>query len=151
MAKKKRDAASWTLEEKEAHALETLYMIKTCIDQGIDIDVMMQGSDDMHGMVRLVNDDGISLENYQGDELTMIISGKPILGEHGMKKQKDRVGKKSFTCHVPTDAYQAFKALAVEKDTTVQALIELAMDLVFERFGKPQITQSDATKAKLNT
>jgi len=80
---------------------------------------------------------------------TLLEDDVPMTETPKTTKQKDRIGKKGFTVHVDEKAHQAFKALAAEKGTTVQALTELAMDMVFEKFGKPPMAQSEKTKKKL--
>lgn len=137
---------SWSEDDLVGLAYEGVGILKALIQLGVEIDVVLQ---DAEATIRL-NDDEESLDFFENGKLTITLGGFVAHGGDKMiKKQKDRIGKTSFTVHVKEEAHQAWKALAVEQKTTVQALTELAMDLVFEKFGKPPMAQSEKTKKKL--
>jgi hypothetical protein len=50
-----------------------------------------------------------------------------------------RRGKITFAVHVTPKVRAQMKALAVERGTTVQALMAEGMNYVFKKYGKPQI------------
>lgn len=56
-------------------------------------------------------------------------------------KPSYREGKRAFTAWAPTEAYRQLKRMAADRDTTVQALLEEGMDLVFAKYGYDQIAR----------
>lgn len=53
-----------------------------------------------------------------------------------------RENKRAFTAWANTDAYRQLKRMAADRDTTIQALLEEGMDLVFHKYGYDQIARS---------
>jgi hypothetical protein len=53
----------------------------------------------------------------------------------------DREGKSLVAAHVNKHAAKQLRMLAVEHDTTVQALVVEALNLLFKNYGKPQIAE----------
>ena len=50
--------------------------------------------------------------------------------------RQDRAGKKMVGGHYSTELSRALNILAAEQDTTVQALVGEAVDLLFRHYGK---------------
>ena len=63
-------------------------------------------------------------------------------------KRSDREGKRAFTAYLYADAYKQLKRMAVDHDTTIQAFLEEAIDLVFVKNGADPIA-SDASRKRL--
>lgn len=57
-----------------------------------------------------------------------------------------RAGTKPITVHYPPDVRRQIKALAIERDTTVQDLIAEAFNDLFVKYGKPEIAPRSANK-----
>jgi hypothetical protein len=53
-----------------------------------------------------------------------------------------REGKKALTAWVPAAAAKQFNMMALEQDTTVQALLAELVDEFFARHGKPRLARS---------
>ncbi|MBM6595580.1 ribbon-helix-helix domain-containing protein [Microvirga pudoricolor] len=67
-------------------------------------------------------------------------------------KRGGRDMKKAFTSYLYDDAYWRVRELAVQRKTTVQALMEEAVDLLFEKVGDPmRASDSARLKAGLET
>jgi hypothetical protein len=64
----------------------------------------------------------------QGEHRTM---PKPPKGS----KPGYRENKRAFTAWAHTACYKELKLLAVNKETTIQALLEEGMDMVFRKYG----------------
>ncbi|MDD2465282.1 MAG: hypothetical protein PHI97_14900 [Desulfobulbus sp.] len=54
-------------------------------------------------------------------------------------KRPDRVGKKQTIFHMPEAAKKQLAILAIESETTQQALISEALNDLFKKHGKPPI------------
>ena len=61
--------------------------------------------------------------------------------KHAPKKPEYRANKRAFTAWARNDAYDQLKMLAIIRKTTVQALLEEGMDMVFEKYGYDQIAK----------
>lgn len=55
----------------------------------------------------------------------------------GRVARPDRVGKKMVTAYLPTEQVKALRHLAVDRDTTVQALIEAAVAALLAERREP--------------
>lgn len=82
----------------------------------------------------------LSLENLI-DGPTVVLSDDDRSVSAASKSPSYREGKRAFTAWAKKDAYKALKNMATDKDTTVQALLEEGMDLVFEKYGYAQIAR----------
>ncbi|WP_336491531.1 ribbon-helix-helix domain-containing protein [Methylobacterium nigriterrae] len=67
---------------------------------------------------------------------------EPVAEPAAPKKAAYRIGKRAFTAWANKEAYRQLKHLATDRDTTIQALLEEGMDLVFEKYGYEQIARS---------
>ena len=56
-------------------------------------------------------------------------------------KPSYREGKRAFTAWAHADAYKQLKHLATDRETTVQALLEEGMDMVFQKYGYDKIAR----------
>src|SRR4051812_8624796 len=66
----------------------------------------------------------------------------PTPDEPGRKVSRpDRQGKSLVAAHVNRHAAKQLRMLAVEQDTTVQALVIESLNLLFKNYGKPQIAE----------
>jgi hypothetical protein len=65
----------------------------------------------------------------------------PPVDPERKSNRPDREGKSLVAGHVNRDAAKQLRMLAVEHDTTVQALIVEALNLLFKNYGKPQIAE----------
>ena len=66
----------------------------------------------------------------QGEHLV----AKTTKGSKGSKPSY-RENKRAFTAWAHTSCYKELKLLAVNRETTVQALLEEGMDMVFRKYG----------------
>jgi hypothetical protein len=64
----------------------------------------------------------------------------PAEPEHKASRP-DREGKSLVAAHVNKHAAKQLRMLAVEQDTTVQALVVESLNLLFKTYGKPQIAE----------
>ena len=55
------------------------------------------------------------------------------------EKRPDRIGKRATLFHLPAAAKKQLAMLAIEEETTQQALISEALNDLFKKHGKPAI------------
>jgi hypothetical protein len=60
------------------------------------------------------------------------------------KKPAYRAGKRAFTAWANEEAYAQLRHMAIDRKTTVQALLEEGMDLLFRAHGYSEIARSKA-------
>lgn len=58
------------------------------------------------------------------------------------RKPAYRSGKRAFTAWANEAAYDQLRHMAIDKRTTIQALLEEGMDLVFHKYGYGEIARS---------
>jgi hypothetical protein len=56
-----------------------------------------------------------------------------------VEKRPDRIGKRATIVQMPEAAKKQLAFLAIEKDTTQQALLTEALNMLFNKYGKPPI------------
>jgi hypothetical protein len=66
--------------------------------------------------------------------------------DKGKHYRPSRDGTRAITAHADPAVSRQLKQLALDEDTNVQALVHEALNLLFERYGKPQIAP-DRTKS----
>ena len=59
---------------------------------------------------------------------------------------RTRVGTKQIAAHFPEDVAWQFRALAVERKTTVQNLMAEALNDLFAKHGKPELAPLDRAR-----
>ena len=59
------------------------------------------------------------------------------------EKQLSRAGTKPITVHYPKTVRDQLKILAVEQGTTLHALIGESFNMLFAKYGKPEIAPSE--------
>lgn len=59
------------------------------------------------------------------------------------EKQPSRAGTKPITVHYPKTVRDQLKILAVEQDTTLHSLIGESFNMLFAKYGKPEIAPSE--------
>ena len=57
--------------------------------------------------------------------------------------QPNREGTKPITVHYPKPVRDQLKILAVEQDTTLHSLIGESFNMLFAKYGKPEIAPSE--------
>ena len=57
-----------------------------------------------------------------------------------------RAGTKPITVHYPKSVRDQLKILAVEQDTTLHSLIGESFNMLFAKYGKPEIAPSERTE-----
>lgn len=57
------------------------------------------------------------------------------------RRRPGREDKQLVAGHFPRPIAKQLRLLAVENDTTVQALLEQAIDLLFEKQGRPRVAE----------
>ena len=62
------------------------------------------------------------------------------------ENQTSRTGTKPITVHYPKPVRDQLKILAVEQDTTLHALIGESFNMLFAKYGKPEIAPSERTE-----
>ncbi len=62
------------------------------------------------------------------------------------KRPKSRVGTVLIGGHFAREVAIALKMIALEQDTTIQALLSEGLDLILAKHGKPQIASLTATQ-----
>lgn len=61
--------------------------------------------------------------------------------EEGKADGGSRVGRVVFGSYQTTETVKQTKMLAIEQDTTMQALMAEALNLLFQKYGKPTIAK----------
>jgi hypothetical protein len=61
--------------------------------------------------------------------------------EEGKAEGGSRVGRVVFGSYQTTETVKQTKMLAIEQDTTMQALMAEALNLLFQKYGKPTIAK----------
>ena len=80
------------------------------------------------------------LEKEGGRAVAADLDGTEIKASaSGYVPPPSRRGKVAFAIHVLPSVRAQMKALAAERGTTVQALVEEGMNMVFEKYGKKSI------------
>jgi Zn-dependent protease with chaperone function len=59
--------------------------------------------------------------------------------EHSQERRADRTGRKATLFQIPEAAKKQLAILAIENDTTQQALLTDALNMLFSKHGKPPI------------
>lgn len=62
------------------------------------------------------------------------------------ENQPGRAGTKPITVHYPKPVRDQLKILAVEQDTTLHSLIGESFNMLFAKYGKPEIAPSERTE-----
>lgn len=62
------------------------------------------------------------------------------------ENQLGRAGTKPITVHYPKPVRDQLKILAVEQDTTLHSLIGESFNMLFAKYGKPEIAPSERPK-----
>lgn len=62
--------------------------------------------------------------------------------EEGKAEGGSRVGRVVFGSYQTTETVKQTKMLAIEQDTTMQALMAEALNLLFQKYGKPTIAKA---------
>jgi len=62
--------------------------------------------------------------------------------EDGKAEGGSRVGRVVFGSYQTTETVKQTKMLAIEQDTTMQALMAEALNLLFQKYGKPTIAKA---------
>ena len=57
---------------------------------------------------------------------------------------QSRNGKRSIAGYFPTDVLRELKKMAAEQDTTLQCLLAIAINDLFEKHGKDRIANEEA-------
>ena len=57
--------------------------------------------------------------------------------------QPGRAGTKPITVHYPQEVRDQLKILAVEQGTTLQALVGESFNMLFAKYGKPEIAPTE--------
>jgi hypothetical protein len=70
----------------------------------------------------------------------------PESGNKGKHYRPSRDGTRAITAHADPAVSKQIRQLALDEDTSVQALVHEGLNLLFEKYGKPQIAP-DRTKA----
>jgi hypothetical protein len=63
----------------------------------------------------------------------------PESGDKGKHYRPSRDGTRAITAHADPAVSKQIRQLALDEDTSVQALVHEALNLLFEKYGKPQI------------
>ena len=59
--------------------------------------------------------------------------------DKGKHYRPSRDGTRAITAHADPAVSKQIRQLALDEDTSVQALVHEALNLLFEKYGKPQI------------
>ena len=62
------------------------------------------------------------------------------------ENQLGRAGTKPITVHYPKPVRDQLKILAVEQNTTLHSLIGESFNMLFAKYGKPEIAPSERSK-----
>ena len=73
-----------------------------------------------------------------------IESAKRNLGS-GAAVQPSRAGTKPITVHFPKEVRNQLKILAVEQGITLQALVGESFNMLFAKYGKPEVAPTERT------
>lgn len=63
----------------------------------------------------------------------------PEGADKGKHYRPSRDGTRAITAHADPAVSKQIRQLALDEDTSVQALVHEALNLLFEKYGKPQI------------
>jgi hypothetical protein len=68
----------------------------------------------------------------------------PEEAKKGKHYRPSRDGTRAITAHADPAVSKQLRQLALDEDTNVQALVHEALNLLFEKYGKPQIAPDRA-------
>ena len=74
------------------------------------------------------------------------VAGPKTKANGRSEKQPSRTGTKPITVHYPKPVRDQLKILAVEQDTTLHSLIGESFNMLFAKYGKPEIAPSERTE-----
>jgi hypothetical protein len=63
----------------------------------------------------------------------------PESADKGKHYRPSRDGTRAITAHADPAVSKQIRQLALDEDTSVQALVHEALNLLFEKYGRPQI------------
>jgi hypothetical protein len=71
----------------------------------------------------------------------------PVAGQAAPSKPKTRQATKQIAAHFPEEVAWQLRELAVERRTTVQALLGEGLNDLFRKYGKPELAPTETGRA----